>query len=67
MKPMGVSRALRAIAIASLCAAAQLLGSSAAATAFSADQSDLWWNRGESGRGVQLVQRASLIFATMFV
>jgi len=37
------------------------------ATAFSTDQSDLWWNPAESGWGIQLVQRGSVIFATMFV
>jgi hypothetical protein len=31
------------------------------------DQSDLWWNPSESGWGVQLVQRGSVIFATIFV
>ncbi len=39
----------------------------AEATSFSTDQSDLWWNSGESGWGIQLVQRGSVIFATMFV
>ena len=38
-----------------------------AASAFSLDQSDLWWNPNESGWGIQLVQRGPLIFATMFV
>jgi len=37
------------------------------ATSFSNDQSDLWWNANESGRGIQFVQRGSTIFATMFV
>lgn len=37
------------------------------ATAFSTDQSDLWWIPAESGWGIQLVQRGSVIFATMFV
>jgi hypothetical protein len=39
----------------------------ASATAYSADQSDLWWNPSESGWGIQFVQRGNLIFATMFV
>ena len=34
---------------------------------YSADQSDLWWIPGESGWGIQFVQRNSTIFATMFV
>lgn len=37
------------------------------AASFSTDQSDLWWNPNESGWGIQLVQRGSVIFATMFV
>ena len=32
------------------------------ATAFSTDQSDLWWVPSESGWGMQLVHRGSLIF-----
>src|SRR5215831_2136575 len=34
---------------------------------YSTDQSDLWWIPNESGWGIQLVQRNSTIFATMFV
>ena len=37
------------------------------ATSFTTDQSDLWWNPNESGWGMQLVQRGSVIFATIFV
>jgi hypothetical protein len=37
------------------------------ATVFSIDQSNLWWNPAESGWGMQLVQQADVIFATMFV
>jgi hypothetical protein len=37
------------------------------ATSFTTDQSDLWWNPNESGWGMQLVQRGSIIFATLFV
>jgi hypothetical protein len=36
-------------------------------TAFSTDQSDVWWNPGESGWGLQFVQTGSAIFATMAV
>ena len=39
----------------------------AGATAFSTDQSDLWWNPDESGWGVQFVQTGSIVFATMYV
>ena len=37
------------------------------ATAFSTDSSDLWYIQAESGWGIQLVQRGSVIFGTMFV
>ena len=39
----------------------------ALATSYSTDQSDLWYNKGEAGWGIQFVQRGSVIFATMFV
>lgn len=39
----------------------------ARATSWSNDQSDLWWNSAEDGWGIQLVQRASTMFATLFV
>jgi hypothetical protein len=47
--------------------AAFLLASPVHATAVTPDQSDLWWIPAESGWGVQLVQRGSVIFATLFV
>lgn len=31
------------------------------------DQSDLWWNAGESGWGLQMVERGNAIYATMYV
>src|ERR1700720_1921715 len=37
------------------------------ATSITTDQSDLWYIANESGWGIQLVQRGSVIFATMFV
>src|SRR6185437_13824248 len=37
------------------------------ATSFSTDQSDLYYIGAESGWGMQLVQRGSVIFATLFV
>jgi len=40
---------------------------SANATSFSIDQSDLYYVPAESGWGMQLVQRGSVIFATIFV
>lgn len=38
-----------------------------AATPFSTDASDLWWNPDESGWGINLVQQGNLIFATLYV
>jgi hypothetical protein len=50
-----------------LLAALSLLALPAHSTSFSTDQSDLWYIPGESGWGIQIVQRGSTIFATMFV
>ncbi|HEY6894569.1 MAG TPA: hypothetical protein VLG08_06010 [Casimicrobiaceae bacterium] len=59
-------RAIRlVVAAAGLAAAIHV--APVAASAYSLDQSDLWWIPAESGWGIQLVQRSSLIFATMFV
>jgi hypothetical protein len=47
-----------------------LAASHAVPASFSTDQSDLWWADppgSENGWGIQLVQRSSTIFATMFV
>lgn len=60
---MTVVRSLLAI----LLVAASANFAPAAATSYSTDQSDLWFNPSESGWGIQLVQRGDLIFATMFV
>ena len=57
-----------AVALTSLVfAVATLSGSGARATAFSTDQSDVWSVAGEPGWAIQLVQRGSVIFATMYV
>jgi len=58
--------ALRRVACVVL-AAASFLAPQAQATSFSIDQSDLWYIATESGWGMQLVQRGSVIFATLFV
>jgi hypothetical protein len=50
-----------------LLAAASLLASPAYATSFTADQSDLYYIVTEQGWGIQLVQRGTVIFATLFV
>jgi hypothetical protein len=38
-----------------------------AATTFSTDFSDLWWNQNESGWGANIAQQSSILFVTMFV
>jgi hypothetical protein len=50
-----------------LLAAVSLLASPTYATSFSTDQSDLYYSPAESGWGLQLVQRGSVIFATLVV
>jgi hypothetical protein len=50
-----------------LLAAASILASPVYATSFTTDQSDLYYVAEESGWGIQLVQRGSVIFATLFV
>jgi hypothetical protein len=58
-----IRRILLRFAVVSLLGIAQ----TALATSFSTDQSDLWYVPTESGWGMQLVQRDSIIFATLFV
>jgi len=50
-----------------LLTAASFFASPAYSTSFSVDQSDLYYIPAESGWGIQLVQRGSVIFGTMFV
>lgn len=50
-----------------LLAAASILASPVYATSFTTDQGDLYYIAAESGWGVQLVQRGSVIFAMLFV
>jgi hypothetical protein len=50
-----------------LFAALSLLASPAHATSFTTDQSDLYYIVTEQGWGMQLVQRGSVIFATLFI
>jgi hypothetical protein len=59
-------RTLRLV-VASLLFAASMLATPVFATAYSTDQSDLWYIPAEAGWGIQLVHRGSLIFFTMFV
>ena len=59
------------LALAALFLVLSSVGTPAVAASYSTDQSDLWWSDNppgsENGWGFQLVQRASAIFATMFV
>ena len=60
MKPVRVLFAAILFATMSFAAPAR-------ATAFTTDQSDLWWDPAESGWGIQFVHRGSVMFATIFV
>src|SRR5579864_5242834 len=68
VRKKGVSmRFIRPALIALFAAVWMAAAAPAAAVAFSIDQSDLWYIPAESGWGMQLVQRNSTIFATLFV
>lgn len=44
-----------------------ILCTSANATSFSTDHTDLWWNPAEDGWGVNVIQQGDTLFATLFV
>jgi len=67
MNIIGLSRWWRIPFLAAVLAFVASSATSVRATSFSTDQSDLWWVPSESGWGMQLVQRDSVIFATLFV
>jgi hypothetical protein len=50
-----------------LAAALAALSPAFAATSFSTDVTDLWWNPEESGWGINVIQQGSVVFATFFV
>ena len=52
---------------AALAIAAALGAPHARATNLSTDVTDIWWPDAEPGWGIQLIQNAGIIFATMFV
>jgi hypothetical protein len=54
-------------ALCAVAVIAALLAPSVRAIPLTVDQSDLWYIQAESGWGMQLVQRNSTIFATLFV
>jgi hypothetical protein len=64
---MTLRRLISAIVIALLFGLAGTYVSNAKAAFFGTDHSDLWWVPAESGWGIQVVQQANLLFATMFV
>jgi hypothetical protein len=66
MRGESFKRMFRSTALAA-CALAVTAAAPVGATSFSSDQSDLWYRSSESGWGMQLVQRGSVIFATLFV
>jgi len=66
MRVESFKQACRSAAFAA-CALVLAATTPAGATSFSSDQSDLWYRSSESGWGMQLVQRGSVIFATLFV
>jgi hypothetical protein len=66
-RPKGDPMKFARVVIAALLFGLSGFCSTANATAYSTDQSDLWWNPAESGWGIQLTQRGSVIYATMFV
>jgi hypothetical protein len=55
------------VLFAAILFAAMSFAAPARATAFTTDQSDLWWDPAESGWGIQFVHRGSVMFATIFV
>ena len=58
------------IAITAFAAASLALGSAiplASASSFSTDSSDLWGNPAENGWGLQIIQRADVIFVTLYL
>jgi hypothetical protein len=50
-----------------LCLSLLACGAARAASSFSTDATDLWWNPQESGWGLNVVQQGPTIFATLFV
>lgn len=58
---------LTTIALAVISLATPFAIAPASGSAFSTDTSDLWWNPAENGWGLQLIQRADIIFVTLYV
>jgi hypothetical protein len=64
MRSISLNSMLRLVVI---CFSALVLASPARSTSYSTDNSDVWAAHGEDGWGLQLVQRANVMFATMYV
>ena len=62
----GAALAARCAAVA-LVALAAAFAPAARATNVTTDVTDVWWPDAEAGWGIQLIQNADIIFATMFV
>ena len=63
----GATLGLRRFAAATIAALALTLAPAARATNVTTDVTDIWWPDAEPGWGIQLIQNADVIFATMFV
>jgi hypothetical protein len=57
---------LRRLLAAAICAAS-LAAPAAHATNVGTDVTDIWWPNNEPGWGIQLIQNADVVFATMFI
>ena len=60
-------RSWKTILVTALAAAMWLAAMPANASSYSTDNSDLWGNDSESGWGIQFVQRAENLFATLYI
>lgn len=63
---MEATKKLRNATIA-LAMGALIANGAASATSWSTDTTDIWWNPGESGWGVNMIQTGSLIFVTFYL
>ena len=64
---MRTPRVVHLLAVLVLSITTLIGGGSVRGTGYSIDHSDSWWVSSESGWGLQLVQQANVIFATMYV
>src|ERR1700694_4114464 len=60
-------RSWKTLLVIALAAAMCFATAPANASSYSTDNSDLWGNEAESGWGIQFVQRAEILFATLYV